>query len=245
MMEFEMENRNENENEKNEKIRSSNSSINSNPEIKDKKILRISLILINIISILSGCYILKYRQYYLSPEYNFEYYDSLLLFVIAYSLGMLASLAFSILLAALIKICIYIINSFKENQATLANNEQLSENSFRYIKGNSNDISFIPYTFTFFVVATMIIYFISLPYSIFLLIFMARNKTYSNLKEFKLLYFFVIINTFAGLILFYVLLIIVFVKRDGSFRKINYYIDDNNLDNLRNEIRGAMNKAEQ
>ena len=127
----------------------------------------------------------------------------------------------------------------------MANNEQLSENSFRYIKGNSNDISFIPYTFTFFVVATMIIYFISLPYSIFLLIFMARNKTYSNLKEFKLLYFFVIINTFAGLILFYVLLIIVFVKRDGSFRKINYYIDDNNLDNLRNEIRGAMNKAEQ
>jgi hypothetical protein len=243
-MEFEMENRNENgKNEK--KIRSSNSSINSNPEIKDKKILRISLIIINIISAFSGFYFFKYRQYYLSPEYNFEYYDSLLVYVITYSLGMIASLIFSVLFTSLIKICIYIINMFNENKATLANNEQLSENSFRYINGNSNDVSFIPYTLTIFVMATMIIYFISLPYSIFLLIFMARNKTYSNLKEFKLLYFFVIINTFAGLILFYILLIIVFVKRDGSFRKINYYIDDNNLDNLRNEIRGAMNKAEQ
>lgn len=244
MMEFEMENRSENGKNEN-KIRSSNSSINSNPEIKDKKILRISLILINIISAFSGFYIFKNRQYYLSPEYNFEYYDSLLLYIITYSLGMLASLIFSILFTALIKISLYIFNLFKENQATLANNEQLSENSFRYINSNSNDVSFIPYAFTFFVVATMIIYFISLPYSIFLLIFMTRNETYSNFKDFRLLYFFVIINTFAGLILFYVLLIIVFVKRDGSFRKINYYIDDNNLDNLRNEIRGAMNKAEQ
>lgn len=243
MMEFEMENRNENG--KNEKIRSSNSSINSNPEIKDKKILRISLIFINIISSFSGFYILKNKKYYLSPEYNFEYSDSLLVYVITYSLGMLAALIFSILFGAFIKIFIYIINMFKENQATLANNEQLSENSFRYINGNSNDVSFIPYTFTSFVVVTMVIYFISLPYSIFLLIFMTRNETYSNFKDYRLLYFFVIINTLAGLILFYVLLIIVFVKRERSFRKINYYIDDNNLDNLRNEIRGAMNKAEQ
>jgi uncharacterized membrane protein len=73
---------------------------------------------------------------------------------------------------------------------------------------------------------------------------MARNETYSKFKDFRLLYFFMIINTLAGLILFYVLLIIVFVKREGAFRKINYYIDDNNLDNLRNEIRGEMNKAE-
>jgi uncharacterized membrane protein len=243
-MEFEMENRNENgKNEK--KIRSSNSSINSNPEIKDKKILRISLILINIISLFSGFYFFKYRQYYLSPEYNFEYYDSLLVYVITYSLGMIASLIFSVLFTSLIKICIYIINMFNENKATLANNEQLSENSFRYINGNSNDVSFIPYTLTIFVVATMIIYFISLPYSIFLLIFMAKNETYSKFKDFRLLYFFIIINTLAGSILFYVLLIIVFVKREGSFRKINYYIDDNNLENLRNEIRGEMNKAEQ
>ena len=244
MMEFEMENRNENgKNEK--KIRSSNSSINSNPEIKDKKILRISLILINIISLFSGFYFFKYRQYYLSPEYNFEYYDSLLVYVITYSLGMIASLIFSVLFTSLIKICIYIINMFNENKATLANNEQLSENSFRYINGNSNDVSFIPYTLTIFVMATMIIYFISLPYSIFLFIFMVRNETYSKFKDFRLLYFFIIINTLAGSILFYVLLIIVFVKREGSFRKINYYIDDNNLENLRNEIRGEMNKAEQ
>ena len=159
-MEFEMENRNENgENEK--KIRSSNSSINSNPEIKDKKILRISLILINIISAFSGFYFYKYRQYYLSPEYNFEYYDSLLIYVITYSLGMIASLVFSVLFTSLIKICIYIINMFNENKATLANNEQLSENSFRYINGNSNDVSFITCTSFFFPLKKYLFIFLS------------------------------------------------------------------------------------
>ena len=59
-----------------------------------------------------------------------------------------------------------------------------------------------------------------------------------------MLYLFIIINGIAGLILFYILLIVVFVKRNGSFRQRNYFIDDENLNNLRNEIRGAMEKAE-
>ena len=248
MMEFEMENKKENQNQNERNIsRSSQSSIFSNPELKDKKVyyLRISLIIINIISAICGFYIFQKRQHYLSKEYNFEYYNCLLFFVVIYSLGMVAALIFSFLFSALIKLYIFIKNIFSNPKPLILDEDRLSENSIRYINIHSDEVSFIPYALTFFVISTAVLYFISLPYSLFLLLFMTKNEFYSNFKDFKLLYFFLIINAIGGLILFYVLLIIAFVKRDGSFRKISYYIDDNNLNSLRNEIRGAMQKAEQ
>ena len=120
-----------------------------------------------------------------------------------------------------------------------------SENSFRYINAHADDITLIPYTLTRFVVTTTIIYFLSLPYSIFLIIFLQKNKTYSSLKDFRILYSFLIINFIAGLIIFYVILIVVFVKREGSFIKRRVSIDDNNLANLKEEIKNAMKKEEQ
>ena len=44
--------------------------------------------------------------------------------------------------------------------------------------------------------------------------------------------------------MFYVILIIVFVKREGSLRKRRISIDDNNLQNIKDEIKEAMQKAE-
>ena len=64
-----------------DELRNSQSSINSNPELKNKRIfyLRISLILINVISLILGIYIWKDKEYYLNPEYNFEYQELLLI----------------------------------------------------------------------------------------------------------------------------------------------------------------------
>ena len=159
---------------------------------------------------------------------------------------MFGTLIFSFLLSVLLKIITLIINIFiDDNKIRFNKNEEKhSENSFVYINSNSNQFSAISYTFTLFIITTTIIYFLSLPYSIFLLIFMNKNEYYSNSNDFPILYFFVIINTIAGFILFYVLLIIVFAKREGSFRQRSFFIDDNNLNVLRNEIRQAMEKAE-
>ena len=246
MMEFEIESRNSRDEGK---IRNTQSSINSNPELKEKKIyyLRISLIIINIISGILGIYILNNKQYYLSQDYKFEYRDSLLLFIILYSLGMFAAIIFAFIFAIFIKLCIYIKKIFCCGRDNFINNneDRQSENSFRNLLLNSNEMSIIPYTFSIFVVATTIIYFFSLPYSIFLLIFFSKNDIYSYCQNFSLLYLFVIINTIAGLILFYVLIIVVFAKRDGSFRQRNIFIDDNNLNDFRNEIRAAMQRAEE
>ena len=72
-MEIEMNNQNDINKEGSK--RSSLSSIFSNPELKERKIsvLRISLLIINIISFFSGFYIYKNKDYYLSYDYKFEY----------------------------------------------------------------------------------------------------------------------------------------------------------------------------
>jgi len=103
-MEIEMNVQNGKEEE--EKGRISQSSINSNPELKEKKIyfLRISLIIINIISLIAGFYLYQNRIYYLSSEYKFEYRNYLFIFIILYSFGMIGTLFFSFLLAILLKI---------------------------------------------------------------------------------------------------------------------------------------------
>ena len=197
-------------------------------------------------SLISGIYIYQNRNYYLSKAYKFEYSKTLLIFIILYTLGMLGTLIFSFFLSVLLKIIVSIINMFQDKSKIPLNKneEKHSENSFAFINSNSNEFSIIAYTFTLFIITTAIIYFLSLPYSIFLLIFMNKNEYYNNSNDFPVLYFFVIINTIAGSIIFYVLLIIAFAKREGSFRQISFFIDDNNLNDLRNEIREAMKKAE-
>ena len=155
---------------------------------------------------------------------------------------MIASLIISFLLFILIKIFIFIINFICNDNSESLNkkNEKVSSNS-----NNSylNQFSLLPYSFSLFIVITCIIYFISLPYSIFLLYFMNKNKFYSNYKEFIILYFFVIINSFSGLILLYILLISIFTKRKGSVRKRQLFIDYNKLNKIKKEIKEAMEKA--
>ena len=242
-MEIEIPNQNNN-------LRNSISSINSNPELKDNKIfyLRISLIIINLISAILGFFICKDKEYYLNKEYKFEYYNYLLIFILIYSLGMILTLLFSFILSIIIK-TFYIILKYcsknNDNISLIKEERNPSENSITYIKAQADEISIIPHTLTWFVVVTSLIYFCSLPYSIFLLIFIHNDKTYSSLNNFKMLYSFLVINLIAGLIMFYVILIIIFVKREGSFRKRKISIDDKNLQNIKDEIKEAMQKAEQ
>ena len=220
-MEFEISNQNNNNHNN---LRNSSSSINSNPELRDNKIffLRILLIIINAISAILGYFIYKNKEYYLKKDYNFEYFYYLLIFII-------------------LKSC-----SKNDNHQSLIKGEKSpSENSIRFINSNADEISIIPYTLTWFVVITSIIYFLSLPYSIYLLIFLHKDKTYSSITNFRILYSFLVINLIAGLILFYVILLVIFVKREGSLRKKRLSIDDKNLEEIKKEIKEAMQKAEQ
>jgi hypothetical protein len=219
-------------------------SLDSIQEISYKKenYIRISLILINIISLITGIYILNHRDFYLSPDYKFQNYKSLYVFIIVYMLGMLAALFLSFLIAITAKLIYYFKNK-KQNEFIIQNenNEQFNTRITEFIANNrQNEVAIIPFTLSYFIAVTIGIYFIALPYSFFLIINLFRNDSYSQFITFFWLYFFLLINLIAGGIMVFALFYMVFAKRSGSVRKIEYPVDDDNVENIRAQVRDAI-----
>jgi hypothetical protein len=214
---------------------------------KTRKLFSISLIIINIISFILGIYILYYNNYYLNPDYKFSNQTSLYIFIILYTSGMLSALFISFLFSLIMKL----IQNYKNNnnssnnndksQADLINNEDNHTRlSIFILNDNQNNIALIPFAFSYFIVFTIAIYFIALPYSFILIIKLFQNKFLCKVFSFFFLYFFMIINLFAGLIMVLLLFYIVFGKKRINVRKQQYNIDNSNLENIRNEVRNAM-----
>jgi hypothetical protein len=207
-------------------------------------IFRISLLLTNIISLISGIYILYHREYYLNPSYNFSNYKSFYFFIIVYTLGMLFSLIFGFLIA----FCRKIINICKnrnnpiENQELNNNNDESehSKMSLFILGNNQNEMALIPHTLSYFIVITIGIYFVGFPFSLFLIINCYRNNFYSKFSEFSMIYFFLGINFIAGFIMVATLFCMVFRKRKGISRKIDYNLDNNNIENIKEEVKDAI-----
>ena len=222
-------------------------SLDSIQEISYKKenYIRISLILINIISLITGIYILNHRDFYLNPDYKFQNYKSLYVFIIVYMLGMLAALFLSFLIAITAKLIYYFKNK-KQNEfiiqnENMENNEQFNTRITEFIINNrQNEVAIIPFTLSYFIAVTIGIYFIALPYSFFLIINLFRNDSYSQFITFFWLYFFLLINLIAGGIMVFALFYMVFAKRSGSVRKIEYPVDDDNVENIRAQVRDAI-----
>lgn len=224
----------------------SRSSLDSIPEMRDnhESYIRTALVLLNTISLLVGIYILYYKDYYLNNKFNFPDYTSLFIFIIIYTPGMLTALLLSFLISLGIKI-FYKIKQEPNRDSSLVDNEiDHSSNSFTRIKKNSDDIGLIPYTLTIFIVLTIGIYVISFPYSLCLFIALLRDKNYGKFSQFFGLYFFLFINALAGILFLYVFYLMVFLKRIRSVRHPKIPVEDENVERLRSEIRGAMKNAE-
>ena len=132
-------------------------------------------------------------------------------------------------------------NNNDKSQADLINNEDNHTRlSIFILNDNQNNIALIPFAFSYFIVFTIAIYFIALPYSFILIIKLFQNKFLCKVFSFFFLYFFMIINLFAGLIMVLLLFYIVFGKKRINVRKQQYNIDNSNLENIRNEVRNAM-----
>ena len=147
-----------------EEIISNNQPKNSNPsrisldsiqEISNKNELyfRFSLILINIISLITGIYLLKNNDFYFNKIYNFTNYNSLYIFIITYTLGMLFALILSFIIALIAKLIFFIKNKNKQNTMNdipnkdLINNEEIhSRISLFILNNNQNEIAIIPFT---------------------------------------------------------------------------------------------------
>ena len=242
----------EDENSKNTDIPSLNSLIEMSN--KNRSLFSKTLFSINIISFIFGVYILYHNDYYLNPEYKFVNQISLYVFIIIYTLGMLSALILSFLFALIMKIIIHYKNNNKKsmnfnnnnsNLELIANEELRSSvhtpiSSF-IINNKQNEIALIPFTLSYFIAFTIGIYLIALPYSFLLISYLFQNEFLCKVFSFILLYLFMLINLFAGLINAVVLIYLVFVKKRGNIRKMDYNIDNKNIENIRNEIRNAMN----
>ena len=227
-------------------------SLDSIQEISYRKevYIRFSLILINIASLIIGIYILKNSEYFLNPDYKFTNYRSLYFFIITYSLGMISALFLSFLIALIVKLINFLKNK-KENidnstvaestDKNLINLEQEHTRISVFILNNKqNEIALIPFTLSYFIAITIGLYFIALPYSFCLIINLLKNEVYSKFTSFFWLYIFLIINFIAGLILILSLFYMVFAKRSGSVRKLEYKLDNENVEKIKKEVRDAI-----
>ena len=239
----------EDEKSKNTDIPSLNSVIEMNS--KNRSLFSITLFSINVISFIFGVYILYHNDYYLNPEYKFVNQISLYIFIIIYTLGMLSSLILSFLFALIMKLIQHYknknkkytnnnINNNNSNIDLIPNEEVHSQISSFIINNKQNEIALIPFTLSYFIAFTIAIYLIALPYSLLLIFNLFYNEFLGKVFSFILLYLFVFINFCAGLINVIVLFYLVFVKKRGNIRKIDYNINNNNIESIRNEIRNAM-----
>ena len=235
--------------EKSEYTKNSKPSLDSIQEltVKHRKLFYFSLIGINILSFITGIYILNEHSYYLNPDFKFSNHISLYVFIIIYTLGIISALVFSFVFAIIVKL-IYIYKNRKNNNtinenpksAILSSIQDHSQISFTLLYSNQNEISLIPFTLSYFIIFIIAMYFISLPYAFILIVKLFQNDYLSQFFDFFLIYFFLFINLIAGLIMVIVLFYMVFKKRTGNARKFGYTIDNNNVENIRKEIRDAI-----
>lgn len=225
-------------------------SLDSIQEISQNKeiCIRRILILINIASLFIGGYILNFRDHFLNPDYKFKNYYALYFFIIAYTLGMILALILSFFTALIVKVIYFFKNkghSTEKSTIDTNNNLVLDEQAHSRISvfvmnNTQNEIAIIPFALSSSLVFIIGIYFISLPYSCLLLINLLRDKTYSDVISFSWIYIFLGINLVAGLMMFVSLFYMVFAKRSGSVRKFEFPIENESIENIRNEVRDAI-----
>ena len=242
----------EEEDDKSKNTDKSHPSLNSVIEMsyKNRTLFSISIFIINIISFIFGVYILYHNDYYLNPEYKFVNHISLYIFIIIYTLGTIFALILSFLFALIMKLIQHYKNKNKKytnnninnnsNIDLIPNEEVHSQISSFIINNKQNEIALIPFTLSYFIAFTIAIYLIALPYSLLLIFNLFYNEFLGKVFSFILLYLFVFINFCAGLINVIVLFYLVFVKKRGNIRKIDYNINNDNIESIRNEIRNAM-----
>ena len=187
-----------------------------------------TILLICILNSIIGFLILSSKNYYLI--FSFSHKNALYYFIIIYTFNIFGSLIVSFFLS----LFIYIMSKFFCKKIIINQKDK---------KYTIDNISFIPYLFTIFVLIDIIIYLLGLPYSIILFSKMIKNQEYSMINKYKLLYFFILINSIVGIILMYVIIVMVVIKSKENKKQIKFDFDEKKLENITQEVNEAINKV--
>ena len=223
-------------------------SIDSAPEFQQNPYLSETIFLISFFSLLIGAYILYNNIYYLNPQYDFSSYDILYYYIIIYTLSLIEVLLIAFIFSLIIKLfssikkCIKSKKYEDQKKEILMENEDSSDddNFLSQILQNSDNISMISYTFTLCVLLTIILYVAGFPVSWYLIYCLVINSVYSNFYNFILLYLFIFLNSVAGAIFIFVLIIFIKAKRKTSLRKLSFTYDEDNLMAIYKEVKDAI-----
>ena len=225
-------------------------SVISMPEFHDNSYLGKIIIIISILSLILGLYILFNSSFYFNPNYKFKHNSLFYYYILIYTFGLLGLLLLSFCVTLIIKLIISCKKVFKSNDEV--NNELLDEREiileddnnilFNELE-NADNITIIPYTLTICIFLSIILYLIGFPFSFYLIYILRQNIFYRKLKEFILIYLFIIFNDISGAIFIFVLITLFRTKSQNSFRKMKYSFDEENLMTAYKEVKDAINLA--
>lgn len=233
-------------------------------EVGNKKhfyYIRMILVLTGVASFVIGVYILYKKEYYLNSLYKFSLYKLLFGFILLYFSGMISVLFLSFIFAVIIYLgycCCFKpklsgdINKDAGN-ISMTGNEILPNTKDSYVHidtsiekafYDSQKARLVPYTCTIFILLTITLYFLALPYGGFLIYKMLKNVVYKEYMKFLMLYIFFGINIFNGILMVIVFFIMLCRKRiELSLLKKSMDLDENYITSIRNEVRNEMNKV--
>ena len=188
-------------------------------EVKHYFYVRIILIITGLISIILGIYmLLNFSDFF---EVEFDYRKLLLIFIYIYCPSGIGIFLLSFILSIFIYLFFWCCQKEKIHGAPLYDETDQSESiaDFKtddiddgnkgkkrkadkkklsgereYIGVNADKVTLLPYTMTIFILISIAYSFLALPLSIFLLIKLYDDTEYRDLKEYWVLYIFIIAN---------------------------------------------------
>ena len=204
-----------------------------------------------------GIYILIKHDDYLGEEYNFDYSKTLLVFLCMYTSGLIGIFLISYILGIFINICFgccYFkteptkkenVNQFDvEQNSNEAGIDRKDTKLLANVVVEADRIRILPYAMSVFIVLTITLYFIALPFSCFIFYALITDQTYENYTKFWPIYASCLLSFLNGLIILIVLIVMVCMQRKtNDILKKNMDLDENHITELRNEVRSALKNA--
>lgn len=238
-------------------------------EIKHYFYVRITLIITGLISIILGIYmLLNFNDYF---EMDFDYRKLLLIFIYIYFPSGIGIFLLSFILSIFIYLFFWCcqkekiygaplydeadqsesIADFKTDDIDVGNKEKKRKEDKKKLSGereyigiNADKVALLPYTMTIFIIISIAYSFLALPLSILLLIKLFDDTEYGDLKEYWVLYIFIIANLINGILYVIVFFHMFLVKRkENNILKKNMELDENLIKSIRAEVREALKKA--
>ena len=224
---------NTNNNQQNEPPKSSRfnsdmtlNSAESIPEINNKSRLwfKIFYFVFTLISLVVGVMIIYKKNFYFNSEYKFSYSLLVLIFVLIYTLGFLTALIASLIITIVIMIFKSIFSCCRKKDKNL---------------DNEDNLSFITCSLVILEIMLIILYLAVIPYSIVLFVKMFKHHMMKNYHKFYLLYLFILVNGFMGVVFVLIGIYTFFFTHVKTSTRNKYVVYDEDIANVEKEVKEA------